>query len=94
MSATLAASMRWMTLLFLVAFAGGCSNAPSKADCEKLLVKTLEFDVAAAGPFEMTDKDRAKFVKECVEDLPRGRVACALKAESQEQMLACDETEG
>lgn len=87
--------MRWMTLSFLAALAGGCSNAPSQADCEKLLEKTLELDAAQMGaPFNMVEKDRAKFIRECVDALPRGRVACALKAESKEQMIACDETEG
>ena len=95
MSATLAAPMRWMTLLFLAAIAGGCSNAPSEADCEKLLDKTLELDAAEAGKsFDMKAEDRAKYIRECVDDLPRGRVACALKAESKQQMVACDEDEG
>ncbi len=87
--------MRWMTLLFLAAFAAGCSNAPSRADCEKLLDKTLQLDAAEAGePFDMKAEDREKFIKECIDKLPRGRVACALKAESKQQMIACDETEG
>ncbi len=86
--------MRWMTLIFLAAFAAGCSNAPSQADCEKLLEKTLELDAAEVGnPLDMEAEDRAKFIQECVDKLPRGRVACALKAESKQQMIACDETE-
>jgi len=92
MSATLPAPMRWMTLLFLVAVAGGCSNAPSEADCQKLLDKTIELDAAESGaPFEMQADDKAKFISECVDALPRGRVACALKAASKAQMRACDE---
>ncbi len=87
--------MRWMTLLFLAAFAAGCSNAPSRADCETLLEKTIELEAAEAGaPFDMTAKDREKFINECVDDLPRNRVACALKATSKQEMLACDDLEG
>lgn len=93
---------RWIVAIAVAWLGFGCSNAPSKSDCEKLLDKTVTLELTAAGAStedpafaqqkaKLIETAGEEFVEQCVDDLPRSRVACALKAQSKPDLLACDE---
>lgn len=93
---------------FATAFAIGlsaCSDAPSREQCEKLLVHVVDLEIQAAGTDSITpamkadlDEQRKKLhdyvgtelIKTCMEDISAKRVACALEATTREALAECD----
>jgi len=100
--------MRFASLLLgsLLAL-GACSDAPSKADCDKLLDHLIDLEMKAGGTGEVTDdmkkdleKQRAqvhdfaagqKFLDTCREKTPKKVVQCGLAAKTIDDVAKCDE---
>jgi hypothetical protein len=86
--------------------AGGCSDKPTKQDCETLLDQVVELEIGAAGTGKLSaemkadlDKQRkqieeylgGRFVERCLNDTPVAVVKCGLKARTKADYAACDE---
>lgn len=94
--------------LSLVWLGAGCSDAPTEAECTKLLEHVLELETQAAGASATGDakKDLAKqkkavadsigkeFMDTCLERLPKKQVDCGLEAKTLEELAVCDKSEG
>jgi hypothetical protein len=102
--------MRPLAILLLgcvLAGGPGCSDAPSKADCEKLLDHLIELQAKAGGSGELTAEAKdslekqkkqvvefatgQKFIETCTEKTPKKVVECGLAAKDLEAVAACDE---
>jgi hypothetical protein len=77
----------------------GCSDAPSAADCERLLDHVVELELAAPGApkdpgprQKLVDQVRKDFLSTCAKELRKAQVACALEAKQGAELAACDET--
>jgi hypothetical protein len=91
---------RWIVVAVLL-FVPACSNAPSKEQCEKLLNHSIDLELRdsatalpdrAAQVKSLTDMARDEFMRQCLDEMPQPRVACALKAATKDELLSCDET--
>lgn len=95
-----------LSLVALVSIAS-CSDAPSKADCEKLLDHVVELELEHGGgegvkkelaeelaeqKKRVIDYVRKDFMDTCIEDLPRSQLQCGLKAKSMSQLFECDKS--
>ncbi len=88
-------------------FCASCSDAPSDADCQKLLNHFIDIEMNESGSGGLSTelakesaeakKRVAKHIREdfmasCAKNLPASRVACGLKARTAAQLAACDES--
>ncbi len=73
----------------------GCKAKPTKAECGKLLdhVMAIEFQGAEAETAAKVKADVKKgFMSECVDNMPKHKVTCALKATDKAGLTNCDLT--
>jgi hypothetical protein len=104
--AGLASRASVLLLLAVSLAAGGCSDKPTKQDCEALLDRVIELEIGAAGTEKLSaemkgdlDKQRkqleqylgTRFMDRCLQDTPVAVVKCGLNAKTQEDYAACDE---
>lgn len=97
---------RWISIAFaaVAATTVACGDAPSKADCEKLLDHVIDLETQAAGattPEMKADLDKQKkavadsmrteFMETCLDKLPRSQVSCGLKAKTLDDLAGCDQ---
>lgn len=93
-------------LAALLSLGVGCSNAPSKGDCEKLRDKLIDLEFAAMGAKAQTSEAREALAKQkqatsdgvterfgigCTKKTPKELIDCALNATTLEQVKQCDE---
>jgi hypothetical protein len=93
-------------LVALLSLGVGCSNAPSKSDCEKLRDKLIDLEFAAMGAKAQTSEAREALAKQkaatsegvaerfgiaCTKKTPKALIDCALAATTFEQVKQCDE---
>ena len=84
---------------------GACSEGPTDEQCEALLDKVIELEIATAGTDKLPaamkedlEKQRAqledylseKFMAECRKNVPLEVVKCGLKAKTKADYAACD----
>lgn len=77
----------------------GCSNAPTKAQCQELFNHVVELEIAHAQipAAERPEKEKAlraemetPFLKRCNTELPKDQAACGLRAKTLDDMRKCD----
>ncbi len=93
-------------LAALLSLGVGCSNAPSKSDCEKLRDKLIDLEFAAMGAKAQTSEAREalakqkqatsegvtdRFAEACTKKTSKALIDCALSATTLEQVKQCDE---
>lgn len=96
-----------LTALLAASLLLGCSNAPSKSDCKKLLDHVVDLELKAGGgdavkkdvATELEDQKKRvmeyvekDFMDTCIDDLPKSQLECGLKAKSMTQLFECDKT--
>lgn len=82
-----------------------CSDKPSNQDCEALLEKIVDLEIASGGTAslpaamktdleksrkEVKDYLREQFMKQCLDSTPVAVVKCGLQAKSKADYAACD----
>jgi hypothetical protein len=90
-------------LWLCAALVAACGDAPTRAQCERLLDHVLELEVQAAGantPETRADLDKQKqavadsirkeFMDTCLDKLPRSEVNCGLGAKTMDELAKCD----
>ena len=96
--------MRHLLLVVVVALAA-CKDAPSQAQCQKLLdhLIAIELDKAGAGADDTVKAELAKqkqavasakseeFLNVCMNKTAKARVECALAAKDRDAIVKCDE---
>jgi len=96
----------WPIFAVLLISLAGCSDAPTEAECKKLMEHLIEVEQNAAGGSavspELADDAKAvkkrvlgyleeDFMKSCKKSLPKGQLECGMKATKPSDLAACDE---
>lgn len=97
--------MKRVLLAAVLLGAVGCKDAPSEDQCKQLLdhLVELEFKKAGTAASDASKTDLAKqkadvakakpeFIDVCRDKTAKGRVECALAAQTLEAVAKCDET--
>lgn len=94
-----------VTTLVLCLAAAACGDKPSKKDCEALLDKVIDLEIAAAGTDKLPEDMKADlkkhreqlkdylqeaFMKQCMDNTPAAVIKCGLAAGSMDEYAACD----
>ncbi len=84
----------------------GCSDAPSEAECRKLLNHYIEIEANSAGVGGLKgelagEADKVKkrvvdgisedFMQSCLKNLSKSQLTCGLKAKNADQLASCDD---
>ncbi|HTM19376.1 MAG TPA: hypothetical protein VL172_02675 [Kofleriaceae bacterium] len=96
--------MRWLASLLLMGALGGCGDAASSGDCDKLLDHMIKLETRATGADklegemakdldsqqkELKESLKKEFMEQCKERTPGSYVQCALGKKSVEELDTC-----
>ena len=88
--------LRLLLVATIASAIAGCKDKPSEAECAKLLdhVIAVEYAEAAGSQEAATVKASVKkeFIAECIDNMPKHKVLCGLKATDNKGLLDCDLT--